>query len=108
MALAFLCFAAAGPAADLKPDLAADLAFQKSIANYYLQTARWNTLDAQFERELSDFAKQLQQRMEQQHVAVKAAEDLVKKACPGEVTGLQEGTPECKPKVDKPADKSSK
>jgi hypothetical protein len=85
-------------------ELTADqkLAFQSSLTAFFQQTTAYNNLDAQFQRELTDRAKALQVGLQEQGKALQAAEDAVKAACPGELVGLREGKPECKPKALEP------
>ena len=73
--------------------------FQTALAEWYKQLAQQNFLQSAFEHELTDTAKQLQAQIAQQQKIVAAAQAAITKACSGEVVGMSEYKPECKPKA---------
>jgi len=92
-------FAAVGSEkAPMTPDQ--EIAFTRAERDYYQAKAAAWKLQAEFQRELTDRAKQLQVQLSQQQMAESAAEEALKAACPGELS-MADDTPACKPKVGK-------
>jgi len=97
LALGLMGFAASDKVA-MTPDQ--EIAFTRAERDYYQAKAAAWKLQAEFQRELTDRAKQLQVQLSQQQMAESAAEEALKAACPGELS-MADDTPACKPKVGK-------
>ena len=74
------------------------LQFQTKLTEFYIKTATVNNLQAAFESELTDRAKQIRAELARQQMAKSAAEQALRSACPGEVTGLDKDAAVCTPK----------
>lgn len=72
------------------------LAFETASKNLFAAKAKSWQLQAEFQRELSDRAKQLQVQLSAASMAESAAQEALKAACPGELSGVDKDAPECK------------